>query len=59
VQAQAWRAGFLVPAAVAALGVFVFASSDGSKTEGRRLDGISALRPTHVLCYFNFNGLFD
>ena len=25
------------------LGVFVFASGDGSKTEGRRLDGIGAL----------------
>jgi hypothetical protein len=60
VQAQGWRAGFFVPAAVAALGVFVFASGDGSKTEGRRLDGIGALgvlRATHVLCYFN--GLFD
>jgi Arabinose efflux permease len=46
VQAQGWRAGFLVPAAVAALGglgVFVFASGDGAKTEGRRLDGIGAL----------------
>src|SRR4029077_19455079 len=46
VQAQGWRAGFLVPAAVAALGglgVFVFASGNGTKTEGRRLDGIGAL----------------
>ena len=46
VQAQGWRAGFLMPAAVAALGglgVFVFASGDGAKTEGRRLDGIGAL----------------
>jgi len=46
VQAQGWRAGFLMPAAVAALGglgVFVFASRDGAKTEGRRLDGIGAL----------------
>jgi hypothetical protein len=35
-----------VPAAVAALGglgVFVFASGDGAKTEGRRLDGIGTL----------------
>src|ERR1700751_943192 len=43
VQAQGWRAGFLMPAAVAAiggLGVFVFASGDDSKVEGRRLDGI-------------------
>ena len=52
-----------MPAAVAALGglgVFVFATGDGSKTEGRRLDGIGALgvlRATHVLCYFD--GLFD
>jgi MFS family permease len=46
VQAQGWRAGFLMPAAVAALGglgVFVFASSEDAKTEGRRLDGIGAL----------------
>jgi EmrB/QacA subfamily drug resistance transporter len=46
VQAQGWRAGFLMPAAVAALGglgVFVFASGDDVKTEGRRLDGIGAL----------------
>ena len=46
VQAQGWRAGFLVPAAVAALGglgVFVFANGDGAKTEGRRLDPIGAL----------------
>jgi MFS family permease len=46
VQAQGWRAGFLVPAAVAALGglgVFVFASGDDPKTEERRLDGIGAL----------------
>src|SRR5260221_3648431 len=46
VQAQGWRAGFLLPAAVAALGGlggFVFASGDGAKTEGRRLDGIGAL----------------
>ena len=43
VQAQGWRAGFLVPAAVAALGglgVFLFASGDRPKSEGRRLDGI-------------------
>jgi MFS family permease len=46
VQAQGWRAGFLLPAAVAALGglgVFVFASRDRAKTGGRRLDGIGAL----------------
>jgi len=46
VQAQGWRAGFLMPAAVAALGgfgVFLFASGTGAKTEGRRLDGIGAL----------------
>jgi MFS family permease len=46
VQAQGWRAAFLLPAAVAALGglgVFVFASRNGAKTEGRRLDGIGAL----------------
>ena len=46
VQAQGWRAGFLMPAAVAALGglgVFLFASSDGAKTKGRRLDGTGAL----------------
>jgi MFS family permease len=46
VQAQGWRAGFLMPAAVAALGgfgVFLFASGNGAKTEGRRLDGIGAL----------------
>jgi MFS family permease len=46
VQTQGWRAGFLMPAAVAALGglgVFVFASGEGAKTEGRRLDGIGAL----------------
>jgi MFS family permease len=46
VQAQGWRTGFLMPAAVAALGgfgVFLFASGDGAKTEGRRLDGIGAL----------------
>jgi MFS family permease len=46
VQVQGWRAGFLVPAAVAALGglgVFVFASGVDAKTEGRRLDGIGAL----------------
>jgi Na+/melibiose symporter-like transporter len=46
VQAQGWRAGFLTPAAVAALGglgVFLFASRNGAKTEGRRLDGIGAL----------------
>src|SRR6201993_1606877 len=45
VQAQGWRAGFLMPAAVAALGglgVFLFASSDGAK-KGRRLDGTGAL----------------
>src|SRR6516225_9538549 len=46
VQAQGWRAGFLLPAAVATLGgwgVFVFASRDDVKTKGRRLDGIGAL----------------
>src|SRR5262249_4067559 len=46
VQAQGWRAGFLMPAAVAALGgfgVFLFASGNGAKTAGRRLDGIGAL----------------
>jgi len=46
VQAQGWRAGFLLPAVVAALGglgVFLFASGNGTKTEGRRLDGIGAL----------------
>src|ERR1700757_3126514 len=46
VQAQGWRAGFLMPAAVAALGglgVFLFASGNNAKTEGRRLDGIGAL----------------
>ncbi|MGA8658351.1 MAG: MFS transporter, partial [Chthoniobacterales bacterium] len=46
VQAQGWRAGFLMPAAVAALGglgVFLFASGNHAKTEGRRLDGIGAL----------------
>src|SRR5271157_2705652 len=46
VQAQGWRAGFLMPAAVATLGgfgVFLFASGNGAKTEGRRLDGIGAL----------------
>ena len=46
VQAQGWRAGFLMPAAVAALGgcgVFLFATGSGAKTEGRRLDGIGAL----------------
>src|SRR5208283_3500019 len=46
VQAQGWRAGFLIPAAVAALGglgVFLFASGNRAKTEGRRLDGIGAL----------------
>src|SRR5260370_14984719 len=46
VQAQGWRAGFLMPAAVAALsgfGVFLFASGNVAKTEGRRLDGIGAL----------------
>src|SRR6201981_1388940 len=46
VQAQGWRAGFLMPAAVAALGgfgVFLFASRNGAKTEGRQLDGIGAL----------------
>jgi len=45
VQAQGWRAGFLMPAAVAALGgsgVFLFASGNGAKLEGRRLDGIGA-----------------
>ena len=46
VQAQGWRAGFLTPAAVAALGglgVFLFASENGAKAEGRRLDGIGTL----------------
>ena len=46
VQAQGWRAGFLMPAAVAALGglgVFLFASENGAKAEGRRLDGIGTL----------------
>jgi MFS family permease len=46
VQAQGWRAGFLTPAALAALGglgVYLFASRNGAKTEGRRLDGIGAL----------------
>jgi MFS family permease len=46
VETQGWRPGFLLPAAVAALGglgVFLFASGDGAKTEGRRLDGIGAL----------------
>jgi MFS family permease len=46
VQAQSWRAGFLMPAAVAAvggLGVFLFASGNGAKTASRRLDGIGAL----------------
>jgi len=46
VQAQGWRAGFLMPAAVAVLGgfgVFLFASGSGPKAEGRRLDGIGAL----------------
>ena len=46
VQAQGWRAGFLMPAMVAALGgtgVFLFASGNGAKTKGRRLDGIGAL----------------
>jgi DHA2 family integral membrane protein (MFS transporter) len=46
VQAQGWRAGFLMPAAVAALGglgVFAFASGDSVNTGGRRLDGIGAL----------------
>jgi MFS family permease len=46
VEAQGWRAGFLMPAALAALsglGVFLFASGNVAKTEGRRLDGIGAL----------------
>src|SRR5215469_12518060 len=46
VQAQGWRAGFLTPASVAALGglgVFLFASGNDAKTEGRQLDGIGAL----------------
>lgn len=46
VEAQGWRAGFLMPAAVAVLGgfgVFLFAGGNGAKTEGRRLDGIGAL----------------
>jgi MFS family permease len=46
VQAQGWRAGFLMPAAAACLGglgVFLFASGSSAKTEGRRLDGIGAL----------------
>jgi MFS family permease len=45
VQAQGWRAGFLLPGAAAAvggLGVFIFASGSG-KAKGRRLDGIGAL----------------
>jgi MFS family permease len=45
-QTQGWRAGFLLPAAVATLGgfgVFLFAARDGAKTEGRQLDGIGAL----------------
>src|SRR5271166_3702118 len=46
VQTHGWRSGFLMPAAVAALGgfgVFLFAAGNGAKTEGRRLDGIGAL----------------
>ena len=46
VQAQGWRFGFLLPAAVAALGglgVFLFGSGNGAKAEGRRLDGVGAL----------------
>src|SRR5260370_6942886 len=46
VQTHGWRSGFLMPAAVAALGgfgVFLFAGGNGAKTEGRRLDGIGAL----------------
>src|SRR6516225_11952190 len=46
VQAQGWRFGFLLPATVAALGglgVFLFASGNAAKTEGRQLDGIGAL----------------
>jgi MFS family permease len=46
VQAQGWRAGYLVPAAVAAvggLGVFLFASGMPEKMEARRLDGFGAL----------------
>src|SRR6201981_2350397 len=46
VEGQGWRAGFLMPAAVAALGgfgVFLFASGNGAKASGRQLDGIGAL----------------
>jgi MFS family permease len=46
VQAQGWRAGFLMPAAMAALGglgVFRFVYGNGAKTKGRHLDGIGAL----------------
>src|ERR1700757_5277683 len=46
VQSQGWRAGFLMPAAVAVLGgfgVFLFASGNGAKASGRRLDSIGAL----------------
>jgi hypothetical protein len=46
VQAHGWLSGFLMPAAVAALGgfgVFLFAGGNGAKTESRRLDGIGAL----------------
>src|SRR4029077_6566831 len=45
-QASGRRGGFLLPASVAALGglgVFLFASGKGAKTEGRQLDGIGAL----------------
>src|SRR5260221_5507282 len=45
VQAQGWRAGFLLPAAVAALGglgVFVVASRDGATTVGPRADCLGA-----------------
>jgi hypothetical protein len=46
VQAHGWLSGFLMPAAVAALGgfgVFLFAGGNGAKTKSRRLDGIGAL----------------
>jgi MFS family permease len=53
-QTGGWRAGFLLPAAVAALGglgVFGFASRGGAKTQGRRLDGIGALTPVLPVCW--------
>src|SRR5258708_10320811 len=46
VEAQGWRAGFLMPAAVAALsgfGVVLLASGNVAKTHGPRLDGSSSL----------------